>query len=178
MLEKLTELPGFAKRISQFLLKLIGNQQVASDDFRVMKLLINVGAIEGLQFYVDWVKTNHRLPRTYDRLLNIRRLPTTEATLLFAELIHFAFQETIETDRFDEPIDIFVHCLKELTITKEGLYQAVHADLDTLLQTYPTHPDQAKLRRNLALFEQEYYLQKVDCATLPEALVGLETWIP
>ncbi|WP_288428964.1 NACHT domain-containing protein [uncultured Spirosoma sp.] len=176
LLEELTELPGYKRRVSDFLLKQLGDNKLGADNFRVIRLLINAEAVEGLRLYADWVKTNREIPQTYNRLDGVKNLPAQEATEIFLDLIAFGFENTVSGDRFHDPIDLFTHELKELVITDETLFKHVQSDLTSVLASYPDHTEHFKLQRNLAQLEQEYYLQKVDYASVAEALDGLHEY--
>ena len=173
LLEELTELSGYKRRVSDFLLKRLADSQLAADDFRAIKLLISAGTIKGLQLYADWIKANGKIPQTYNRLDGVKNLPAQEATQIFLDLIAFAFEFKVAGDRFHEPIDLFIHELKELVITDENLFQRVRADLTVILDAHPAHPEHFRLQQNVAQLEQEYYLQKVDYGNVIEALDGL-----
>jgi hypothetical protein len=167
LLERLAETDTIPNHIGRFLLQQTAEGVVDKTHTRLISLLVRVGRLEGLQFYVDHVKTNNQISSD-DRLGDVKRLPAQGAAELLLGLLAYILSHDVQGDRFRDPLEVVAAYLSEAAVSQESVYCFVHGQLTVLLEANCHHPKYHTLKLSQINLEKEYYLQKTDYSTIAE----------
>ena len=162
-----------SKRCHAFLVKVLrgGNER---DQFKAAEYLVELKDLEGLKYYVAWMKRHKRFP---ERLLNkpaFLSLRSLKSVPFLIELLQISYQKNFIQDDFDGLHQVVLDTLTAIALQSDQHYAKINKTVEQFINKYSTVIENVNfLYVFVEKLEQKYYVikdEKLDINDVTEKL--------
>jgi len=149
-----------SKYCHKFLLEIFagGNEQ---EQMKAAKYLISLQNMEGLKYYVEWIKRNKRVPEGPFDKSPIPSLQVLEALPFLIELLKISYQKDFVENVFHRLYNIVVTTLTSIALQSDQHYIEVKQAIENFISEYSSIIEGVNfLNSFLESLEQRHYVSK------------------
>jgi len=144
----------------EFLLGILENGD-EQERFKASNYLIKLQELEGLKYYVNWIKRNKKFPeRPFDKSL-LLTLKILESVPFLVELLKISYQKDLIQDDFHRLDSIVLDTLTEIALQSEQNYVEIRKAIEKFIDENSSFIENINfLYVYLDRLEQRYYVSK------------------
>jgi len=174
IIEKLVEMNSHACR--EYLLSLL---QTADEEgkLRSAQKLIQLENMEGLKYFVDWIRTNKKAPgETHFERSPLASLRTLEAVPYLIELLKISYQPDFIRSDYDYFGQVVLDALAAIALQSDGNYQSVRRITEDFVNGNVGAIQNINfLHIFIEKLDQKYYISKSEVQNITDVVTKLKT---
>jgi len=173
IVDKLIENDIEIKSFENYLLKLIRDDN-EEDAFEASEYLILLENIDGLKYYVEYVKKNKKFRYRYWKESPFNKLTKTELIPLLIELLEIDFKEKVSQDKYDSLYKYVTNALKSIALLSEKNYSKTKKSIQNFIKKNKDINNVNNLYYFLENLETQFYVNKSDSIEIKEVVSRLK----
>ncbi|HEX4373998.1 MAG TPA: hypothetical protein VHZ50_11905 [Puia sp.] len=153
--------------LNEFLLKNLHGSENPSEKLTISNYLIKLQNIEGLKYYVEWIKNNMDKIDIQDRI-NFNQIFGIEAVPYLIDLLKIGY-EKVRINRFDDLTSMAAGALSNIALTNEHNLNEVKSKLSQFIVENERKYENIKyLRVQLNRMDEQFYMNKAKTFTIDQ----------
>lgn len=159
--------------IEKYLLNLLKSKN-EDISFEASEYLIKLQNIEGLQYYVEYVRKNKKFRYNDWKESPFSKLTNIELTPLLIELLEIDFNEKIEQDKYESLYKHVTNAIKSIALYSEKNYLAVKLSIESFIKNNKKIKKINRLYYFLEDLELQFYINKSEAIEIKEVVSKLK----
>ncbi len=144
------------------------------EQLKAAKYLMRLQDINGLRYYVDWIKRHKRVPIEPMVISPIQFIRNVDSLPLLIELLGMSYEDDLQLDDFAKLDQAVLITLKNIALTSEANRSAVKKALEDFIAQHPSIPNVNYLYIFLENLEQQFGLNRSTQLSVREVVKRLE----
>lgn len=155
--------------LEPYLINILNKEATSDEAVLASENLIMMQNIEGLQFYVKWLKTNPKFDSNRRRVHCLQILKTLDALPLLIDLLALSYQTKIAIEPFEDLGSVIINALYNIALISENNFIKVKKALEKFMtENKNIFKDVNYLLHTISRLEQQFYMNKAKVYTIEQ----------
>lgn len=163
-----------SKYCHKFLQKILADD-TEEEKFKAAEYLIELQDLEGLKYYVEWIKEHNEFPETPFRKSPLLSLETPKSIPFLIELLKISYQDGFVQDDFYRLDRIILDALTVIALESDENYIEIKETIENFINENSSDIENVKfLYIFLESLEKKYYIAKSERLDIDDVIKKLE----